>query len=199
MHRWVLVATMCLLLTGRLAFPATPEIKVVDLKGLEAALAAHKGKAVLVNFWAIWCEPCVAELPDLLEVGRQFRDRPAVLVTVNYDLMVPDVTKTGVLKQVRAFAAARKMDVPIYIYDGLDYDAINARFGLPGPVPMTIALDPTGKVVDRHAGKSGKEGFAAMMTKALSASRSAAVRQGSGSKSPPSPRTRRARTRGPGG
>jgi thiol-disulfide isomerase/thioredoxin len=167
MRRWMAAMTAFGLLTALPGRAATPVVKVVDLKGLDAALAAYKGKAVLLNFWAIWCEPCVAELPELLEVGRQFRDQQAVVVTVSYDLMIPDVTNAAVLQQVRAFAEARKIDVPIFIYDAPDYDAINARFGLPGPVPMTIAIDREGSVVDRHSGKAGRDAFVAMMKKAL--------------------------------
>ena len=166
----LLAVVVCLLLAGvPQARAAQPEIRVVDLKGLEAALAAHKGEGILLNFWAIWCEPCVAELPDLLAVGREFRARHAVVLTVSYDLMLPDVTPADVLKQMRTFVAARKIDAPVYIYNGPDYDAINLRFGLSGPVPMTIAIDPTGRVVDRHAGQAGRAGFVAMMKKAIGA------------------------------
>jgi thiol-disulfide isomerase/thioredoxin len=167
MRRWIVVVTACVLLMALPGRAADPVIEVVDLKGLDAALAAHKGNAVLLNFWAIWCEPCVAELPDLMEVARQFRAQPAVVLTVSYDLMIPDVTPAQVLKQVKAFAAARRIDVPVFIYDAPDYDAINARFGLPGPVPMTIAINRAGNVVDRHPGKAGRESFVAMMKKAL--------------------------------
>ncbi len=147
---------------------ATPsQIRVVDLKGLEAVIAAERGKAVLVNFWAIWCQPCVAELPEFLAVGRAYRDRNAAVLTVSYDLMVPDVTKDGVLKQMRAFVAQRKIDAPVLIYDAPDYDAINQRFGLPGPVPVTIAIDRSGAVVERHAGQTTRQQFEEMMGKAL--------------------------------
>ena len=146
---------------------AQPEIRVVDLAGLDAAIAAHRGQAILLNFWAIWCEPCVAELPDLLEVGRRFRGRGGVVLTVSYDLMVPDATPAGALKQVKEFAAARKIDAPVYIYNAPDYEAINQRFGLPGPVPMTIAIDRAGKVIERHPGKAGRAGFESMMQRAL--------------------------------
>jgi thiol-disulfide isomerase/thioredoxin len=144
-----------------------PAIEVVDLKGLEAAVAKHRGKALLVNFWAIWCEPCVAELPGFLATGRAFAGKGAVVLTVSYDLMVPDVTRDGVLKQMRDFVASHRIDAPVYIYDAPDYDAINARFGLPGPVPATIAIDKDGAIVDRHAGKADKAKFEAMMRKAL--------------------------------
>jgi len=146
---------------------AVPTIQVVDLKGLEAALAKHRGKAVLVNFWAIWCQPCVEELPELLAVGREYAGKGAVVLTVSYDLMLPEVTKEGALKQMREFVARGSIDVPVYIYDGPDYDAINARFDLPGPVPATIAIDGNGAIVDRHAGKADRAAFEAMMKKAL--------------------------------
>jgi thiol-disulfide isomerase/thioredoxin len=165
-----LMVFACLLLLGVPAGRAAqPEIRVVDLKGLSAVLAAHKGEGILLNFWAIWCEPCVAELPDLLAVGREFRGRRAVVLTVSYDLMIPDATPKDVLKQMQAFVAGRKIDAPVYIFNAPDYDAINQRFGLPGPVPMTIAIDASGRVVDRHAGQAGRAGFVAMMKKAIGA------------------------------
>jgi len=158
---------VCLAVGSSGAAPGGPTPRIVDLKGLDAALAEHRGQAILLNFWAIWCEPCVAELPMLLDVGRQFRDRNAVVLTVSYDLMIPDVTPEGVLKQMQAFLAAKKFDVPVFIYDAPDYDAINERFGLPGPIPMTVAIDRNGTVVARHAGKGGRERFIVLMQKAL--------------------------------
>jgi thiol-disulfide isomerase/thioredoxin len=149
------------------AATAASDIRVVDLKGLEAAVARHRGKALLVNFWAIWCQPCVAELPEFLAVGREYRDRNAAVLTVSYDLMIPDATKDDVLKAMHAFVAARKIDAPVLIYDAPDYDAINARFGLPGPVPVTIAIDASGKIVERHAGQATRQQFEELMRKAI--------------------------------
>lgn len=144
-----------------------PAVRIVDLKGLEAALAGYRGQAILLNFWAIWCEPCLAELPELLQVGREFRGSNAVVLTVSYDLMIPEVTPSGVLEQMRAFLAQKQLDMPVFIYDAPDYDAINARFALPGPVPATIAIDRTGTIVARHAGKGGRGQFIELMKKAL--------------------------------
>ncbi len=166
MRAFVFVAALAAGL-GQVLAATQPPIRVVDLKGLEAAIAAERGKAVVVNFWAIWCEPCVEELPDFLATGREFRARNAVALTVSYDLMIPEVTRDGVLKTMRAFVAAHRIDAPVLIYDAPDYDAINERFGLPGPVPVTIALDATGKVVDRHAGQATREQFREMFRKAL--------------------------------
>ncbi len=144
-----------------------PEIQVVDLEALDSALARYRGQAVLLNFWAIWCEPCLAEMPDLLAVGRDFKGKGGVVLTVSYDLMVPETTPEGVLEKMKAFVAERGIDVPVFIYDGEDYDAINKRFGLPGPVPVTITLDRNGEVVERHPGKSTRADFERMMRKAI--------------------------------
>jgi len=144
-----------------------PGIQVVDLKGLDAALASYRGQAVLLNFWAIWCQPCVAEMPELLEVAREYRGRGGVVLGVSYDLMVPGTSRDEVMKQMQAFVAQRKIDIPILIYDASDYDAINQRFGLPGPIPVTLALDRTGSIVDRQEEEAGKARFVSMMQKAL--------------------------------
>ncbi|RPJ84494.1 MAG: TlpA family protein disulfide reductase [Acidobacteria bacterium] len=159
---------ICLLATlGARPAAQAAEVRVVDLKGLEAALQKYRGQAVLLNFWAIWCEPCLAELPDLLAVGRDFRGKGGVVLTVSYDLMVPEVAYDEVLKEMRRFTAQRGIDVPVFIYEAEDYDQINERFGLPGPVPVTISLDRNGAVVERHAGKSTRDDFVKMMKKAI--------------------------------
>lgn len=142
-------------------------VEVVDLADLERALEARKGRGYLLNFWAIWCAPCVAEMPELVETAHAWRERGGEVVAVSYDLMLPDVTPQGVREQVRAFAAERGIDLPIYIYEALDFDAIDSRFDLPGAIPVTLAIDATGAIVDREEGQADRARFEAMMAKAL--------------------------------
>lgn len=157
----------CSLLSCSSTRSTAPDIRIVDLKGLESALAAHRGEGVLLDFWAIWCEPCVAELPELMDTAREFRGRGGAVLTVSYDLMIPGVTRDEVLQKMRAFVTERKIDAPVLIYDASDYDAINARFGLPGPIPVTLAFDRKGAIVDKNEGQANKTRFQAMMQKAL--------------------------------
>jgi thiol-disulfide isomerase/thioredoxin len=157
----------CILLSCSGALNKAPDIRIVDLKGLQSALAEHRGQGVLLDFWAIWCEPCVAELPEILETGREYRARGGTVLTVSYDLMVPSVTRDEVLQKMRTFVAERRIDAPVLIYDAEDYDAINEAFQLPGPVPATLAIDRKGAIVDRQEGQGTKARFEAMMQKAI--------------------------------
>lgn len=141
--------------------------RVVSFEELQVALEQYRGRAVLLNFWATWCEPCVRELPDLAEVHQAFRDEGGVVVGISYDLMVPGPTPESALQLVSEFAAGRELAFDNYVFDDEDYDRINAWLDLPGPVPVTLAIDASGEIVDRHEGQAGRERFEAMMRAAL--------------------------------
>jgi len=126
-------------------------ITVFKFAELETVMAPYKGKPLLLNFWAIWCGPCVAELPELLEVGEEFADQGALVVGVSYDLMVP--RKGG-------------WDFPVLVYDEDDF-VIEDHFGLPGGIPQTLAINAAGEVVDRQDGPAGRERFVEMMRTAM--------------------------------
>src|SRR5438093_13393199 len=49
-----------------------PEVTFKDLNGKDATLAQYKGKVVLVNFWATWCDPCYIEIPWLIEMQQKY-------------------------------------------------------------------------------------------------------------------------------
>ena len=144
-----------------------PDIRIVDLADIESVVGEHRGEGVLLNFWAIWCVPCVEELPDLLDIARQYKDRDGVVLGISYDLMVPGANSDEILQQMREFVAERGIDIPVLIYDAADYDSINERFGLPGPIPATVAIGRDGAIVDRQEGPAGKDRFIAMMENAL--------------------------------
>ncbi len=152
--------------SAALSAAAVP-IEVVDLAGIEAALARQKGRALLVNFWATWCPPCVAELPELMEVAGEYRSRGADVLGVSFDLMIPGVERAETAGMVREFLTERDLALTTLIYDAPDYDSINERFDLPGAIPVTLAFDADGELVDRHAGQASAERFEEMMRKAL--------------------------------
>ena len=101
------------------AQPAAPSIDIVQDDALDAALAAHRGEGMLVNFWAIWCEPCVAELPELIEVAREYEDRGGRVVGLSFDLMVAGSDRATIEDTMAEFASKHDVDIPILIYSGL--------------------------------------------------------------------------------
>jgi thiol-disulfide isomerase/thioredoxin len=66
-----------------LAAISAPELGLPDVSGKLHTLADLRGRVVLVNFWASWCRPCVAEMPSLKQLAARFADRPFTLLAVN--------------------------------------------------------------------------------------------------------------------
>jgi peroxiredoxin len=62
-----------------------PEFSLPSLKGATVTLASLKGKVVLIDFWAQWCEPCKKELPQLDRLAREYAQKGVVIVAVNID------------------------------------------------------------------------------------------------------------------
>jgi cytochrome c biogenesis protein CcmG/thiol:disulfide interchange protein DsbE len=62
-----------------------PEFALPTLKGGKVSLARLRGKVVLIDFWAQWCEPCKKELPQLEKLSRDYNGRGVVILTINID------------------------------------------------------------------------------------------------------------------
>jgi peroxiredoxin len=62
-----------------------PAFELADLGGKKQRLAAHRGKVVLLNFWATWCPPCVEELPSLVALRRALEGKDFAVLTVSVD------------------------------------------------------------------------------------------------------------------
>jgi thiol-disulfide isomerase/thioredoxin len=91
---------VCLLLwpaSGRGAEPAVTA-KVVTAAELQAAIARHKGKVVLVDGWATWCIPCLKDFPKTVALSRKFADRGLVVMSLSFDDLVDGQPPPKVLK-----------------------------------------------------------------------------------------------------
>src|SRR6266849_3650016 len=69
---------------ARLGSPA-PDFKLQDVDGESISLADLKGKPVLINFWATWCQPCREEMPAMQELYDQYRDRGLVILAIDME------------------------------------------------------------------------------------------------------------------
>jgi thiol-disulfide isomerase/thioredoxin len=119
------------------AAQATPALVLADLDGAAWSLAGLRGKVVVVNFWASWCGPCVAELPLL---GALARREGVAVVGVN--------VKEG-LPAIRAFTAGHPIAYPVL----RDRDGAAFKLWSPGVMPTTILVDRQGRARWRTVGE----------------------------------------------
>ena len=111
---------------------------LADLDDKPAAVAAYKGRPLVVNFWARWCAPCREEFPELIRARARNKARGAEVLGI----AIEDKTDA-----VREFAKAYEIDYPVLLAKdngiALMQALGNARAGL----PFTLALDRDGRVV----------------------------------------------------
>jgi cytochrome c biogenesis protein CcmG/thiol:disulfide interchange protein DsbE len=117
----------------------TPHLQLNDVDGKEWNIADMRGKVVLVNFWATWCEPCVEELPFLNELAKRHAQGKLVILGVNFKEPA---------SRIRQFSAARGLDYPIL----LDQSGEDFKQWAGTILPTTVLVDRNGKARWRSVG-----------------------------------------------
>jgi len=122
-------------------------LKTIDDAGVASLSRNDTPDLLLVNLWATWCGPCVAEMPDLVTMHRMYRGRKFKLVTISMD--EPDKADDA-LKVLRE----KHVSATNYLLKTADRDkfaeALDKQW--PGPLPYTILIAPGGKVLYRKVG-----------------------------------------------
>jgi thiol-disulfide isomerase/thioredoxin len=116
-----------------------PPLDARDLLGKPVNKDDWPGKVVIVNFWATWCPPCREEIPELLELKKEFKDRLEI-VGISED----DDPPASVLKFVRQ----QGMTYPIVMATP---ELIDSYGGVPA-LPTSFLIDTQGRVVQKHSG-----------------------------------------------
>jgi thiol-disulfide isomerase/thioredoxin len=119
---------------------ATPALELSDLQGTKHTLAGYRGKVVLVNFWATWCEPCRDEMPSIERLRASLDGRPFAVLAVN--LAEPE-------SRIRKFLEAVPVGFPVL----LDRDTQTSRAWQAKLLPATYIVGPNGRIHYRHVGE----------------------------------------------
>ena len=133
--------------------PSDP--KLIDAQGFQQVLAQYRGKALLVNFWATWCEPCRDEYPMLNELAKQYGPKGLHMVGVSLD-------DDGDMILMRRFLARYKPIFPNYRKKPGDDDAAFRQSILPGwtgTLPITIFYGKDGRQAGSFIGEKKREQY----------------------------------------
>jgi len=138
MNRNIILAALFLfapiVALGQNSRPAQLTLK--DIQGRYIRLSDYRGKVVLINFWATWCPPCRAEIPDLVRLQREYRSRGLQVIGVTYPPQE--------LAEVRRFVRGAKVNYPI----GLGTKETKLLFTPSETLPMTIVISTDGRIRD---------------------------------------------------
>ena len=146
-----------------LAFAEKPvTIERIGEEGVKKLAGNDTDKLRLINVWATWCGPCVAEMPSLVEIGRQFETRGFDLITISLD--APEQVETAGTMLKRFHAAMPKLTEASvqeegrttnnYLFEG-DTDALAEALDneWQGPIPYTVLIAPGGEILYRKSGE----------------------------------------------
>ncbi len=133
-----------------------PDFVLPQLDGTPLRLSAYRGKVVLLDFWATWCDPCREETPHFVELQQKYADRGLQVIGVSMDDSV---------EPVRDFYQQFHIDYPVVMGDAKTGEAYGGVLGL----PITFLLDRDGRIVAKHMGSTKAETIdleiAALLTK----------------------------------
>ncbi|OGA23813.1 MAG: hypothetical protein A3H34_01470 [Betaproteobacteria bacterium RIFCSPLOWO2_02_FULL_67_19] len=119
---------------------ATPPLALSDLRGTAHRLESYRGKVVLVNFWATWCEPCREEMPGIERLRASLAGRPFAVLAVN--LAEPP-------SRIRAFLEKMPLGFPVL----LDHDTAAAKAWNARVLPASFLIDADGRIRYSHVGE----------------------------------------------
>lgn len=126
----------------------------INERGLRKILLEKRGQVMLLNFWATWCEPCVAEFPDLIQLAREQAGR-FVIISVTIDV------EEDVALKVIPFLQKQAAPFSAYIKRATDDEAfinsIDPEWS--GAIPATFIFRPDGTLAQRLIGQQNFEKF----------------------------------------
>jgi peroxiredoxin len=119
--------------------PFAPEFSLPGLTGQTIDLSAYRGKIVLLDFWATWCEPCREEIPHFVELQIKYRDQGLQIIGVSMD---------DEPEPVREYNQRFNMNYPVAMGDAKTGELYGGVLGL--PIAFLIGRD--GRIEAKHIG-----------------------------------------------
>ena len=116
------------------------------VNGSEVSMKALKGKVVVVDFWATWCGPCVAEMPNMKKLYAEYKDKGVEFIGVSLDQPKED----GGLDKLKAFVAKNDIQWPQYYQGNFWESEFSSSWGIDS-IPAVFVIDADGKIASTDA------------------------------------------------
>ncbi|SDN00571.1 Peroxiredoxin [Fictibacillus solisalsi] len=129
-----------------------PDFMLKTLDGRKVTLLQFKGKTVFLNFWASWCPPCQAEMPEMERFYKENSQKPIEILSVH-------LTSEDSVQAARAFANKHKLTFPILLDETGE---VSKRFHVV-TLPTTFVISPQGRIVQQHIGPLNREMMESLM------------------------------------
>ncbi len=117
-----------------------PQLSLTDLSGQKLELSSYRGKVVILDFWATWCEPCRTEIPRFVDLQNKYRNQGLQIIGISLD---------DDPKPVRGFYQQFKMNYPVAIGDANLAERYGGILGL----PVNFVIDREGRIHAKHVGE----------------------------------------------
>jgi cytochrome c biogenesis protein CcmG/thiol:disulfide interchange protein DsbE len=136
----MMLALAAVFSTSAFAQRKAPNVVFTTADGKTYDLNKLTGKVVVVNFWATWCGPCRIEIPDFIEVYKNYKGRGVEIIGVSLD--------RDEWEKVTPFVKKNNINYPIVMGNG----EIARKFSNFNAIPTTFIIDKNGTIVDEHTG-----------------------------------------------
>jgi thiol-disulfide isomerase/thioredoxin len=141
-------------LQGNVVGQMAPDFELETLDGRKVKLSDVRGKAVVLNFWATWCQPCKIEMPWFIEFENRYKSQGVEFVGVAME----DTPKADIEKFVR--------DMQVNYLILLGTEGVGEKYGGVLGLPTTFYIGRDGKIVEQHAGLISKDDIEGHIKKA---------------------------------
>lgn len=136
---------------GEEEYQMAPEFSLKNLNEEDFNLVDHRGKIVMVNFWATWCGPCKWEIPILNELYNRYKDENVIVVGV--------AISSGSKEDIASFVKKYDVAYPILYGSDEEISRLVYKYGNFASIPSTFLINPKGEVTNYFMGAQEKEIF----------------------------------------